>query len=144
MIFAGKINKQFNQKAFYPFKDKGIDIIGLDKNNNLCFYQLKARNINQKFGEYWFQVEEEKLKRFEKVTRGKKSFWVLCALKEKEQFAFFKVPIGIVIRWYDEAKKNYKQKKKLFLHIKPLEDGTYIIAPERVAKKINIMRYLLK
>ena len=48
--FAREMEKIY-QRPFFPFKDKGIDIIGIDDGNRVYFYQLKARILDT---ESWF------------------------------------------------------------------------------------------
>lgn len=142
MVFGDKLNKE-GHEVFYPFKDKGIDLLSVDKEGKIYFYQLKARNLNSQYGEYWFSVAKKKLDKFKELTKNK-GFWVFCALKGKEKFDFFQVPQIVVEKWFKEAvRNNTKNKDEEFLMVKPLEDGKYEIRPKRIAEKINIIDYLL-
>ena len=143
MVFGDKLNKE-GQEVFYPFKDKGVDLVSIDKEGNTYYYQLKARNLNSQYGEYWFRIVKKKLLKFKEMTKNK-GFWVFCALKEKEQFDFFQVPQEMVEEWFEEAvRNNTKNKDEKFLIVKPIENGKYEIRPKRIAEKINIMNFLLK
>jgi hypothetical protein len=142
MVFGKKLNKE-GHEVFYPFKDKGVDLISLDAEGNVYFYQLKARNLNSS-GDYWFSLIRRKIEKFGEMTKGK-GFWVLCALKDKEQFDFFKVPHKIIVKWFEEAvKNNKKEKDEEFLQIMPLGNGKYEIRPKRISEKINAMDFLCK
>jgi len=137
--FARRL-KLKGQESYFPFKDRGIDIVGINKKGCPFFYQLKARNINRQYNSYWFPV---KLKKLIEFPRGKNCYWVFCAFKDKGKIDFFQVPISIVLKWYNETIRTKKNKDEDHLQI-DYKKGTYRIAPERVAKKINIMKYLLK
>lgn len=144
MMFASKIAKELKHEVYYPFKDKGIDLVSIDKKNNFYFYQLKARSISKSISkEYWFSVGRVKLNKFKEITNNKRCYWVFCALKGKEQFDFFQIPLKVVFKWYNETKMGRKKKDSYFLIIKPIEKGIYKVAPDRVNKKINIMKYLI-
>ena len=142
-VFAKKLIKK-EQEPFFPFKDKGIDIISIDKENNSFFYQLKARNKDVKYGEYWLMVNIKKLEKFPKTKR---SFWVFCCFKEEGVFDFFVIPLNITKKWFYlyNASEGIKNKhEEYFLKIRPLPNERYEISPRWLNKNINIMKYLLK
>tara|TARA_Y100000310_G_scaffold295222_1_gene326355 strand:- start:541 stop:1014 length:474 start_codon:yes stop_codon:yes gene_type:complete len=133
---------KLEQQPFFPFKDTGIDIVGIDKHNNPFFYQLKARNIGIRIKEYWFMVDKKKLEKFPKT---KKSYWVFCCFKDTDIFDFFIVPLSITKKWYKIHNDGCKKKQeKHHLSIKPISKGKYELSPKRLNKYINIMKYYLK
>jgi hypothetical protein len=140
-VFARKLRKKEGQQSFYPFKDIGIDIVGIDKNHNPFFYQLKARRITFGAGHYKFMVNIDKLKEFPK----KNSFWVFCCFKEDYKFDFFIVPLDITKKWFDITnKKANKKHKQYHLRIKPISERKYELAPKWMNDCIRIQDYLLK
>lgn len=129
--FAKLLDKK-GEMAFFPFKDVGVDILSINKNNQLRCYQLKARNINQANGEYWFKIKKD----LDKVNEFPNFYWVFCALKEGEYiFDFFVVPKEEINNYF-----KMKTEKAEFLQIKP-KDGRYIIIPKRAEFNINQYRY---
>lgn len=139
--FAKKL-KEMCQDSYYPHKDKGIDIIGIDKYLNTFFYQLKARNVDSQYpDEYWFLVKEKKIFEFPKSN---KSFWVFCALRSNGKFDFFIIPLKVIKKWYNIAKETYDPKRVQHHLMIKIINKKYEIRPKRVAEKINIMKYLIK
>ena len=123
--------------AFFPFKDKGIDMIAIKK-NNIELYQLKARNelVNYK-NTYWFMLRKDltKLSKF----KNKNLYFILCALQPNQQdFHFFKLPYKVVRNYFN--KKHYENSK--FLEIKRINENEYKLRPKYI--KIDINKYRLK
>jgi hypothetical protein len=135
--FAKELSKH-NQIPYFPFKDVGIDIIGIDNKNKSYFYQIKSRNINTRKMVYGFNINEKKLYNF--PSNSKNSFWVFSCYK-KNKFDFFVVPYNITKKWYKLRKESCKEKGKYFLDIKPKDNG-YELRPGRLNKEIKIMKYL--
>ena len=142
-VFAKKLIKK-GQSSYFPFKDIGVDVIGIDKKNNPYFYQLKARNANLASEQYWFMVN---IKKLEKFPNTKRSFWVFCCFKQDNAFDFFIVPFHITKKWFNlyHNSEGIKRKHEQYpLKIVPLSKGTYGIAPKWINKRIDIMKYLMK
>jgi len=142
-VFAKKLIK-IGQEPYFPFKDKGIDIISIDKKSNPFFYQLKARNKDIKYGEYWFMVNIKKLDKFPKT---KNSFWIFCCFKEDMTFDFFVLPLDVTKKWFSLYHNSEGIKNKhdqYFLKIRPLSEGRFEMSPRWLNKDIDIMKYLLK
>jgi hypothetical protein len=127
-------------KAFYPFRDVGIDVLAFD-GKKVEFYQLKARNEHGRYPNvYWFPVRKKDIK---KLSKFPNSFFVLCALQPNNKFDFFKLPIDVVKKYIKLREKTTKKSEKMFLEIKRIGKRKYIIKPERISKFIDINKYLL-
>jgi len=121
-------------QPFFPFKDKGVDIIAF-KNNNFELYQLKARKWSRRHPwYYWFPIKRKDIKKL-KSLKNKRTYFILCALQTNQKFHFFKVPLKIIEEYFKKTPKTR------FFKINKVEDKKYEISPKRI--KININRYLL-
>ena len=141
MVFGDRLNRH-GHEIFYPFKDKGIDLVSIHKENKTYFYQLKARSINQQGG-YWFMVNIKKLEKFPKTNE---SFWVFCCF-DGNVFDFFQVPLKVVKKWfslYHNSEGVRNKHEQYFLKITPISKGKYKISPDWLNSHINIMNFLLK
>lgn len=124
--------------VFFPFKDKGIDMVAIKK-DNIELYQLKARNEMSNYKRYyWFPIRKN-LNNYLKMKHNKNIFFILCALQPNQKdFHFFKIPLKIAKKYFKE--KHYKNTK--FFEITRIHQDKYDVVPKYV--KININKYRLK
>lgn len=140
--FARYLNK-IGQSPYFPFKDVGIDIIGIDRGLNPFFYQLKARNFNIRKGVWGFKIDRKKLQIFPKT---KNSFWIFCVLKiAQDGFIFFKIPTMTLEKIYAERIKSCSEREGYFLDIRQNKSGTWeFVSPSRLNDLFNINEFLIK
>ena len=142
--FARKL-AETGQEAFFPFKDKGVDIIGIDDQGKAYFYQLKARNLNFRKGVWGFKIDTKKLDKFP-ITDN--SFWIFCALKvEEPKFDFFKIPVAKLKEIYYERKKTCGQREGHFIDIrknKKNQSKWEFVSPSRLNELCDINTFLMK
>ncbi len=126
-------------QPFYPFKDVGIDMIGVSR-IKVEFYQLKARNPMAKGNNiYGFPITK---KGIQKLSKLKNSFFILCTLQPNKTFHFFKLP-PVIIREYDKQRKASKYPKRHktgFFKIEKIDEKTYRIRPKYIKIDINEFR----
>ena len=139
--FAREMEKIY-QRPFFPFKDKGIDIIGIDDGNRVYFYQLKARNFNIRKKVWGFKIDKKKMEIF---PQTKNSFWIFCALRiAQDKFDFFKIPINILKKLYEERiRTTTGSREGHFIDIKQKEGKWKFTNPERLNDITDFNKYLL-
>lgn len=130
--FAKKL-LEMGQVPYYPFKDKGIDILTM-KGNTAYKYQLKARNLKDQNHDYWFTIRKRDLKKY---LKEKNMFYVFCAVLPDTHFDFFIIPIKMVYWWFKEYTKECETKLDPFFRIKPVSKGKYKVEPKRIKLDIN-------
>ena len=89
VIFVDELRrrKQFAGMEFYfPFKDTGIDLIGVTKDKKIVSFQVKESRYYEKEDKAWHDVSKKSLE----TNRGKVDFYVFLIyfprpLKESEQ-----------------------------------------------------------
>ena len=137
-IMFSKLLIKKNQSPFFPFQDKGIDIVSIDNSNNTTFYQLKARNLSVRNGLFRFKVKSSDLEKFPDTIN---SYWVFCCYLENGDFDFFVVPFNVLKKWHKRYTEMTKETSYKFFRIKPLSEKVYRLAPEWLAKEFDIQKY---
>jgi len=145
MKFA-EILKKRGFEPFFPYRDRGIDIIAIMfyKNHRTFFtYQVKSRNINKNksFGDYWFRLKEKDLK------KNQAQYWVFAIFKENNRFDFLRIPFKTIDKW---VKQSCQNKEKNILSPEPdgwsfkvkRVENSYISIPMKGSVKLD--KYIFK
>lgn len=130
---------------FYPFKDKGIDMISL-KDGQIEYYQLKARNepFDPKWkNQYWFDAKSniKNIKERFKDVDFEKVFFIFCALQSNKEFHFFKVPLAKVEEYFEIRGETNKEST---FDIERLNEDEYSLLPKTKNFRFNINEYRLE
>lgn len=100
MKFAKAIGHKY--KCYFPEKDEGIDVLAVDKRTKRYTpFQVKARNPT-KYGDYWFQIHPEKVKKSSENPRMQWAFGIV----RSNALEFVVIPVKKIEGWMAQSRNN--------------------------------------
>lgn len=142
--FAKKLKKKYF--TFFPFRDEGIDIMGIDKKNPAivkCF-QVKARNKGRHT--YQFRIDKKSFSR----TKNVPSMWYVFVLVDNDRIVdHIVIPVSHLKKWMKI--KNPDKKIILWVESRNLwrfdinhvhKKGSYYVKPKK--GKMLLDNYVLR